>query len=153
MFKKSIATLLVTAILAGGSANQAEAEVSGDELAAILFGGALIYAIAKERDDRKESAANAAQDVTPNPKFYSHRHGYFGLHSHRQGHAHRHGTSQNLALPLPDQCKSRLRIDGKKRTVYRQRCLERNGYTITKNGTVRHHRWAGRKAKPILVYR
>ena len=151
MFKKSIATVLVAGLLAGGTTNTAQAEVSGEELAAIILGGALIYSIAKNRTEKRSRVTTLPNKVITDPEIYSHRHGSYGLHTHQANRAHKHKKAE--ALPLPAACKSNARIRGKTRTVYRQRCLERNGYRITNNGTVRHHRWVGRTARPILVYR
>jgi len=132
----------------------AQAEVTGEELAAIVVGGALLYSLGKNRgEERARTVVEPAPVARPAPTYYQHSHGRLGLHSHRQDIAHNHGTAAARPLPLPHQCKRTVQVRNKVETGYRTTCLQRAGYRIGNNGTVRHDRWIGRKAKPLLIYR
>ena len=153
---KTISTTLVAAIAAASLSTPAKAELTGGELATLLLGGAVIYKLSKDRkDDRRRAAIEAEQN---NATGYLHRHDNLGRHFHKHGsnHAHDHGYKTQPVvhdLPLPQQCKRQVTVGNKIKDAYRARCLERAGYDIAKNGTVRHDRWSGRKARPILIYR
>ena len=199
-FKKYIATLVTAAVASTGLSAPAQAEVTGEELAAILLGGAVIYSIARDRNkkDANNSVSTSNQSVVDG---YTHRHGNqgshfhafsdrnanshrlqqqrergllsngnngtngfvhshggFGRHFHKHGvnHSTEHGRRTDHAvrdLPLPDRCERQITVRNKVKDAYRANCLRRAGYEISNNGTVRHDRWPGRKARPILVYR
>ena len=136
----------------------AQAEISGEELAAIVIGGAIFYSLGKNQAEKRARTVIEPEieiDAGPSGKqvtHYRHRHDGLGVHAHRKGTVHRHGTS-TVALPLPNQCKRQVQVRNKIKTAYRANCLQRAGYRISNNGTVRHDRWHGRKAKPLLIYR
>lgn len=54
-------------------------------------------------------------------------------------------------LALPSQCKRTVEIKGRIKNAYAKRCLMRNGYTVSRKGTVRHPSIKGRNAQPNLI--
>ena len=151
---KMIASTAAVLVAVTSLTAPAKADINGGELAAILLGGAVIYSIAKDRkDDRRRAIIEAEKE---NGGFV-HSHGNFGRHFHKYGvnhdNAHRFKQPVVRNLPLPDQCKRRVTVKNKTKDAYRAKCLRRAGYDIANNGTVRHDRWLGRTARPILIYR
>ena len=131
----------------------AQAEISGEELAAIVIGGAIFYSLGKNQAEKRQRVVTEPAPVSrPVATHYRHSHGGLGTHAHKKGTVHRHAHS-TAALPLPDQCKRQVQVRNKIKTAYRANCLQRAGYRISNNGTVRHERWSGRKAKPLLIFR
>ncbi|MEM7241701.1 MAG: hypothetical protein AAF429_05905 [Pseudomonadota bacterium] len=151
--KTLLGGLLVAGMTTISAPEPAKAEVSGEELAAIIIGGTLLYSLGKNRaEKRARTVTEPAPAARPVATYYRHSHGRLGTHAHRRGVAHSHGQT-TAVLPLPQQCERQVQVRNKVKKAYRANCLQRAGYRISNNGTVRHDRWIGRKAKPLLIYR
>ena len=142
MLNKFATGIVIAAISITAVSAPAKADKEFNRLVAIIAGGLIINEIIKDkRDDRYES------------KEVRHRHGDGRWHTHAsREEADRHYKKKKHSLHLPEKCKRIIKFkNGKTKPAFSQRCLQKRGYRVTQNGTVRHHKWPGRTRRPNLI--